>query len=258
MRKVDYIHISVTTYPARYDSFLKSFDSIYDPSKYEYTINLQLGALGAGDDLFFTPKLLDRYDSDNVTINEIPQEASRGDICKFFPLLSETTCNGTPDYALTIDDDIIYPQDYVERMVATCKYHGGIPVGVHAAMIYSKDTPIRNYFQERQVTHFASNSKRKFVNCLGTGTLCYSPQVVPISLDCFDKPNMADCYFAVYCQQNNIPMLCIDRDINWLIEITSNAPTLWSQRGDGKPQTEVINRIKRWKVFKKESVNAGN
>ena len=244
MRVKEYVEISVATFKERFQTFFRSFDSIYS-SEYYYSININ------GDDdesIAFSEKLMDTFDCDNICIMNHSLDLNYGDRAKFKPLTHFGSVEKRPDFFLTIDDDIIYPFNYVERMIDTCKKYNGIPVGVHAATIYTKDSKINNYFKERLVTHFSASSKRRFVNCLGTGTLCFSPEVVPISFEFFEKPNMCDCYFALYCQKWSIPMVCIERDINWLTELSHNGTTLWSQRGNGAEQTEVINKVERWVV----------
>jgi hypothetical protein len=244
MRRARSIEVSVATHKPRFSLFLKSFDSIVnDVDMFSVHIN------GDDDDcLDFAEKIWNTFGC-NVDVVNFPIDRNYGDRAKFLPLKGYDLTGSVPDYLLTIDDDIIYPRNYIERMIEFCHENNGNPVGVHAATIFSMDKPLRNYFKDRLVTHFCFASKKRSVNCLGTGTLCFSPKVVPIKFDFFEKPNMADCYFALFCQMNKIPMTCINRDINWLLELSDDRHSLWSLRGDGKEQTEVINQVKKWVVY---------
>lgn len=243
------IEVSVATHKSRFKSFLSSFGSIFNDTD-SFVININ----GLDDEcLEFTEKVESMFGGSNLRIVCYDINMDYGDRAKFKPLCWYKD-SSYPDYFLTIDDDLIYPRDYIKRLVDTSQKYGGIPVGVHSFSMYRKPTPLKNYFKERIVTHFAFASSRKFTNGLGTGTLCFSPKTVPIQFDFFEQPNMTDCYFAVYCQKNKIPMICVDRSPGWIIELVDNSPSLWSLRGNGEKQTEVINQCVDWAIFNREQV----
>lgn len=243
MRVTDYIEVSVATYKPRFNTFFKSFESAINN---EYVFSIYVNGMD-DESLEFSENVLETFGGSNVHVTNVDLANNYGDRSKFIPLDSSQGC--LPKYLFTIDDDIIYPDDYFSRILELCEKNNGVPVGVHAATICNKKTKLTNYFKERVVKHFSSYSKRHFVNMLGTGTICFSPSRVPIDFEFFKKPNMADCYFALYCQQNSIPMICIDRNINWLIQLDDGSPSLWELRGDGKEQTSVINNHVSWEVF---------
>lgn len=146
-----------------------------------------------------------------------------------------------------VDDDIIYPGNYVKRYTAKLEqYHHRVVVGCHGALLVN---PVRNYFKDRIVTHFQSGLFHdERVHVLGTGTVAYNTNIVRLRAIEISHHNMLDCHLAVHCQQLKIPMICVGRPARWLNSIpTSNS--LWSSRGDGNPQTEIINKIPSWNIF---------
>jgi hypothetical protein len=170
----------------------------------------------------------------------IPFEGDLGDTGKFHSI-----SNG---WNLFVDDDIIYPKDYAETLIQDSEYYG-CPVGVHGAVIPKKHgMPIKNYFDNRVVYPFWISHTGSYVNVLGTGTLCFNSSI-GFSKDFIEQPNMADSYFAVWAQLNKIPLFCVPRRNGWLKKL-ENEYTLWGTRQDGKKQTEVINRVKPWNIYR--------
>lgn len=242
----EYIEVSVATYKPRFNTFFRSFESVIN-NDYIFSVYVN----GNDDEAFeFAHKVSERFGSSNLFITTFEDGLNYGDRAKFYPVKRDANLSDLPSYLFTIDDDILYPKDYFVRMLDVCQKYNGIPVGVHAATLANKKTMISNYFRERVVNHFSSAAKLRFVNVIGTGTLCFSPKRVPIDFDFFKTPNMADCYFALYCQQNKIPMLCINRGMDWLMQLADDSPSLWETRGDGKEQTYLINSHRSWEVFK--------
>ena len=166
-----------------------------------------------------------------------PFEGDMGDTGKFYSI-----SNG---WNLFVDDDIVYPKDYAERLIEySDKFK--CPVGVHGAT-FSKKT-VRNYFNDRIVYPFWTRHNGTFVNVLGTGTLCFHSNL-GFNKEFIDCPNMADCHFAVWCQERKIPLYCVPRPDRWL-EPIHNEKSLWASRGKGEKQTQVINRVKAWTIYR--------
>ena len=148
------------------------------------------------------------------------------------------------EYTFLVDDDIIYPHDYAEKMVAAIDEESAI-VGCHGCLLQPS---VKNYFEDRHVLHFrAALARHTPVHLLGTGTLAFRQDYFESDLVKPDQKNMLDCHFAVTVQTLGKRMLSIRRPNNWLRSLESKK-SLWDARSDGKAQTEVINRIKEWKT----------
>lgn len=117
-------------------------------------------------------------------------------------------------YHLTCDDDICYPRDYVARMIDCCaSYDDKVVVGVHGSTFYSE---VSDYFKDKTTRHFTHYSVEHACHALGTGTLCYSPQLVQFPQTIFTENNMADIFVNRKLNDLKIPRICIGRKSGWL------------------------------------------
>lgn len=118
-----------------------------------------------------------------------------------------------------VDDDILYPADYVERMM---KYRESIKhlhpiIGLHGVIypdVYD------GHVQSRVVFTFNKEQKKsRVVNQLGTGTV-YCKGYQAASFDFMNgSQKFVDVRFAVHARNNNWPMISISRAGNWLREV---------------------------------------
>ncbi len=122
-------------------------------------------------------------------------------------------------YYFTIDDDIIYPKDYVEKMVCILNKHKNeIVVGVHGTILHQD---IENFFLDRMNIHFTNDlDKPMFVNMLGTGTVAfYVKTLMKMNVFDFKSKGMVDVWLAAFCRESDVPMLCVDRNEKWLRDV---------------------------------------
>ena len=155
------------------------------------------------------------------------------------------------DYCLTVDDDIIYPPDYVEAMIDHVERLGRrVCVGVHGA-VFSR-MPVSDYYEDRLVHHYRESlGEDQAVHILGTGTLCWHTSTIDISLQDFRIPNMADVWFALKAQQTHVPLVCIPRDRHWLRDTpqSSSQDSLWGSREMADQQTQTVNGYGAWRLI---------
>ena len=160
-----------------------------------------------------------------------------------FYFLKETPKNS---YYFTIDDDIIYPKNYVHNLVEKLhKYDNKFVVGVHG-MIFPQY--FADFVETRRVFNFFQKLSNDIkVSALGTGTVAFHRSVLnDFSIDFFEKTGMADLYFAAYCKKSDISMICIEHGEGWLIEIEQEK-TLWNDSRDSHlNQNALINEYELW------------
>lgn len=117
----------------------------------------------------------------------------------------------------TCDDDIIYPSDYVERLVSELAMSAGKGIATaHATIMMSPNT---GYYKlgSRIVLHFRQALlRRRRVHIGGTGTCAFHSDTVRMTLKDFGAPNMADVWLAQYANANNIPIYAVARAANWM------------------------------------------
>lgn len=120
-------------------------------------------------------------------------------------------------YHLTCDDDILYPTNYVERMIKGIERYGRrAAVGYHGHLLSSN-------LKARHALHFGvAQAQDTHVHLLGTGALGYHTSSVRVVPQDFSTPNMADIWFALLCQDQGVHRVCLSHLDGWLRSIDPN------------------------------------
>lgn len=216
--------VNVASYN-RIDSLVKSLESIIDQCD---IINVSLNSHD-GD----IPEIL-YHDK----INLILSDNSLGDAMKFYML------DKSDGYYLTIDDDLIYPPNYVEYMIAKCKEYGNTRVMTLHGRNFSS-FPITSYYRSATERYACLNSVKKnvIVQFGGTGVMCFHTDLFKIGIDYFMVPNMADVWIGRYCLDNKIEILCL-RHESGFIKYIPQKTTIYDQESNNDGlQTDIANAI---------------
>lgn len=122
------------------------------------------------------------------------------------------------EYVFLMDDDLTFPPDYVEKLVA---FHKQLPtaraaVGLHG-VIYS------DLFEGAPASRFVAKfdkalNKPILVNQLGTGCLMLPGELMPPFDFMQSSQRFVDVRFARYCHQNSIGLVCVPRAAGWVID----------------------------------------
>lgn len=171
--------------------------------------------------------LMDQCDEINVVLNDFEDEIpsilyndkinlhfsdnSKGDAFKFYRLMD------SDGYFLTVDDDLVYPPNYVEYMIAKCKEYGNTKV----ITLHGRNFnifPIASYYKgasERYscLQHVAKNVSVQFG---GTGVMCFHTDLIKLPISYFKYPNMADIWMGKHCYENKIDILCVRHESGYI------------------------------------------
>ncbi|MCO4238786.1 FkbM family methyltransferase [Pseudarthrobacter raffinosi] len=144
---------------------------------------------------------------------------------------------GFDGYYLTCDDDIEYPDFYVDYMIDGIERYGRKAiVGWHGS-IFSDD--FEDYYNSkyRRVLSFSTlRGKDTPVHLLGTGIAGFHTSTMPVEFEDFHYPNMADAFLARKAQWNNVPMVVLRHEKGWAIPIEADAPSISNvSLGKGDP-----------------------
>ena len=134
-----------------------------------------------------------------------------GDAGKFYHVDKEKGC-----YYFSIDDDLIYPSNYVNRTLEYLrKYANEVIVTSHGrklkpgAVSYYKDSsasfPCLHDVEQEEFIHFG-----------GTGVMAFDTSVVKIDFAYFKRPNMGDIWMGLYARENSIPILVFPHKRGWI------------------------------------------
>ena len=144
-------------------------------------------------------------------------------------------------YYFTIDDDIVYPRDYVEKMVGCLKkYKNKAAVAVHGAIF---PDPIEFYYERVKGYPLRKELERDtFVSLIGSGTLAFHMDSIDLHFLDFFPLVMNDLRFSYLAREQGVPLVCIKRPEGWLQPIECGENTLWErfQRRDDVHTAHVI------------------
>ena len=176
------------------------------------------------------------------------KEGECGDIGKFHFV------DKVDGYYFTVDDDLVYPPNYAQRMMrAVDHYRQRAVIGVHGCVLNTRN--MWNYYRSRSLTNYrAALAKEKNVHIIGTGTAAFHTSTLKISRKSFPVENMADIWFAIEGQKQRVPFILISRPMRWVNDCAT-APQTTSiyrkskNKSHGKYQTKVIKEYGNWKII---------
>ena len=189
---MDKIIYNIASYK-RADTLIKTIQSIYNQCD---IINV---ALNDYDEI-----PVELYDK---KINLFITDNDRGDAYKFYKLMD------SDGYYFTIDDDLIYPENYTKYMVDKVnQYNRRSIITLHARTFNS--FPINSFYNSKSsVYHFKQSlAKDRKVQFGGTGVMCFHTDLFKVPIEYFDKPNMADVWIGKYAKENNIEITCVEHN----------------------------------------------
>ena len=219
------ISINVSSY-GRIDSLEKTIKSIYNQCD---VINVALNDNHDNIPLFLYDTKINLFLTDN----------SLGDAFKFMNLM-----NTNEGYFLSIDDDLIYPPNYVEYMVGKSKEYGDNKVITIHGRNFSK-FPVGSYYRSATERYSCLTKVKNDVKVQfgGTGVMCFHSSLLKIPLSYFRVANMADVWVGKYCIENNIEIICAKHDEGY-IGYTRPTSTIYDEHSrNDRIQTLVANSI---------------
>jgi FkbM family methyltransferase len=158
------------------------------------------------------PRVPRFLEDERIVVAQSQEHGVRGDAGKFF------WAGTTRGYHLVGDDDLRYPSDYVERLVAGIERHGRrAVVGFHGGVLHDQ---VDDYYASRRLLHFSQPLAADTpVHVLGTGVAGYHVSAIGLRAADFETPNMADIWLALVGQRRAVPFVCLRRSAGWLTEL---------------------------------------
>lgn len=167
--------------------------------------------------------------------------ASIGDAGKFY---SFAMLEMGSYYCLTCDDDLIYPPDYVERMIegierydrkAVCSFHGKAFTG--------KAYPWYRAQGERYPCLRTVDADAQ-ITIPGTGVMGWHSSLLSVSMEDFPEPNMADIWFGKKCNDLGIPRYALAHQEGWIQHADIDMDTtLWRVNKKDTEKTDKITEV---------------
>lgn len=197
------VRISIATQPHRLPFFVQVLRSMLSQTRPPDEIQVRLNGF---IDTHRIASIIEAV-SPMVKINVGPNVGAKA---KFMGIEAWT------GWTLTVDDDIHYPPDYVERMIEAQATLGGI-VAVHGTVCRTKymggDSDRYNYWDG------LADPRR--VSVIGTGTACFHrDHLAGLSYALFaSRVMLDDPFIAVHAHRNGVQLWCVSRPEAWMKEI---------------------------------------
>ncbi len=225
----EYVTASLASYPVRESSLRRTVASILPQVD---KLNVYLNNYDGIQTFLQDPK---------ITVARSQEHGDLRDSGKFFFLHDVV-----PGYHFTIDDDIVYPPNYVQHQILKIlQYRKQAVVGIHGVTFAN---PIERFYKDRDVTEFWKAAEvDQVVNLLGSGTVAYHTSTVELKFQDFQVPGMVDLWLAVAVKRQQVPMIATARSRSWLTPIAQKDRGLYGEFLDNDGvQTEVARREGPW------------
>jgi len=217
--------------------------------------------------------IIDQVDLIHVVLNwynEVPKwlvQLMLCDICKIQTHLNPKNChahdsiwnlidaentvekiNGQSSYYFTLDDDLNYPADYIEKLIESIEYHDRkAVVTVHAANVVQ---PVDSYYDCRTVYGFSCLLlEDERVDMAACGTVAFHSSAIKPTLQDFPIVFMRDLWFSILCKKNDVPIFAIKRRKDWLTSLETMGDTVYNASRNNKTLRELKDRVLKEKFL---------
>jgi FkbM family methyltransferase len=197
------------------------------------------------------PDVPDFLDHPKIVVQRSQEHGDLGDAGKFYGVAA----GATRGYYFALDDDIVYPPDFVwtllNRVRAERAQGRKVAVGLHGKVMPPQ---VKHYYQGhvRQYHGAHALAEAKAVHVLATCALVFHTDDLPLSMADFAGPrNMADIHFSIACQRRQVGCVVIPRPDRYIhIQPIPAEKTIWGQfhRND-QVQTDLYNSWRDWRLY---------
>lgn len=180
-----------------------------------------------------------------------------GDAAKFF---NHSDGYDQPVYCLVVDDDLIYPPDFVDRLVACIKSHDyKVAAGCHGRI---QRSPVESYYRglrgHQAIRALDGVEEDTRVTILGAGGAMWHSSLIEFTMDDFPQSlpdgrpsrNMADIWFSRKLNEAEIPRIVVAHEAGWIEhtdKINLDTTIARTAPDDDSVQTDVFNEV-RWQL----------
>jgi len=118
-------------------------------------------------------------------------------------------------FMFIIDDDIVYPSNYVKKMIETLeKYDRKVVACVHGS-IFPRN--FQWYYERTRIFPMRHALVHDFVcNLPGSGAIAFHTSTLSLDFNDFRPYTMVDLCFAIVCAEQKVPVISVARKKGWL------------------------------------------
>lgn len=160
---------------------------------------------------------------------------------KFYPIhLSDSK------YIGFADDDLIYPIDYLQKLIAGCEKYQCL-VSLHGRIL--KPRPITQYYRDKIAVYGCLHdvAQDTGVDIAGSGVCLVERSKLPLLSVLYNQiihPNMSDIYLSALCLQSGVKRVVLSHAKGYIQHktIEENDNYIFnSHRNNCQPQTDFVN-----------------
>jgi len=149
--------------------------------------------------------------------------------------------------AFTLDDDIIYPENYVSSFLSAFEnFDNRAVLTVHGSVI----PDMASWYYERSCVYPMREAleKRMPVNLVGSGTCAFPIDRLALNAENFKNLVFVDLHISLAALKAGIPLVAIDRPALWLTPVAYEG--LWEQfKAEITHHTHILRSETVWKSF---------
>lgn len=205
---------TIATMPSRIETFRMVLPVIHAQVDHVYIF---LDGYGA------SPDFLAGFD--RVTVRRAEEEGDLHSSGRWL-CVQELTA---PTVVLCVDDDIVYPTNYVDGLTnALQRFEGKAIVGVHGQIFLP---PHESYVRNSSMFHFAQGLQRDMpVHEVGSGTCCFISSIFNVDPKEWRVESGDDINAAIEAQRRGLPRIAVARPPGWLRPYAECQPdSLWAK-----------------------------
>jgi len=149
------------------------------------------------------------------------------------------------EYYFTLDDDILYPDDYVNRTLAKMQEHRGCIITYHGRQLVGKDLP---YYTGHKSHTFAQGQYQDIrIDVAGTGVCAFDTRYFrPIGLHQDNFVMMSDLGMSLYAAREGVKIMSCTKEYSWIrtIDVIDNRSIFELYKNKPTPdQNRIANEI---------------
>lgn len=149
-------------------------------------------------------------------------------------------------YYFTLDDDLIYPKDYVQKLIKGIETYRSL-VTLHGK--YFPRVKIKNYYTDiRKLANsykcLSLQEEDYEVTVPGSGVMAWRGDLIDLRYSLFNEKNMADIEVARLAYQQRERIVCLAHYAGYILYNDVGEDTIWNWHyNDCDRQTEIMNLI---------------
>lgn len=148
-----------------------------------------------------------------------------------------------PCYFFSVDDDMIYPANYVETLIQGIERHN-CPCSFHGRKIHN---PLKNYHHDFKnqtyYGYFNPLGEDRVIDVPGTGVMGWRSDMIDLFYEKFSRKNMADIEVARLAKEQDVKLMVLSHPSGWITPITHSGTTIWDKNSKESKETEIINEV---------------